>query len=135
MEGFFNLSEPCPRAQDDVLPSEHEPGARNKSTMRRACGQHKDLAASKNPLLPRLLVSPHGAGPQHCRQVLGRDILVPLLLECNELERGGVDTRCNAFVRKPSASLRQQRNLATSAAVEQSPDLDGNRAHCGFLGG
>jgi hypothetical protein len=51
-------------AQHDVLMSEREAGARYKAAVRGPSGQHKNLAASKNPFLPGFMIGPHASNPQ-----------------------------------------------------------------------
>jgi hypothetical protein len=87
-------------------------------------GEDKDLAASKDPLLPCVPMGPQGSDPQQRAKITGRYVLAPFILKGNQIERLAGFGRHGAYFRKIWTPPRQQRYSARPSPVKEGTELD-----------
>jgi hypothetical protein len=63
-----------------MFATENQTGTRNESPMLGSLGQNEYLSPSEHPLLPRGIVHPDKSRPKERTDILGHNVLVPLLL-------------------------------------------------------
>jgi hypothetical protein len=101
-----------------MFASEHQPGAGHEATVRGSAGENEDLATGQQPFLAGVLVSPYDAVTEEVAQVVGCDVLVPVVLQGDEINGAGGSAKCE-FLREAGRAPRQEGHAAVVATLEE----------------